>query len=138
MTPCLYITGLVFILHFWNEDEKLKREPELKSRKVKMKWKSRTGERKVEERERPFDVVCERMMSIHPTMKIYNILGQELLTLEAENEEMSSFTFIRDSKGCFGNDIANRIYLYHLNPCAFIPTKRMICLSDFCYFYEKY
>ncbi|MFQ6091287.1 MAG: FlgD immunoglobulin-like domain containing protein [bacterium] len=65
---------------------------------------------------------------IHATLKIYNVLGQEVRTLVDEVKEPGYHTATWDGRDCFGNDVASGIYFYRLTAGGFTAAERMVLL----------
>ena len=77
------------------------------------------GERRAEDGERePF----------HTTLKIYNILGQEVRMLVDELKEAGRYSTTWDGKDMLGNDVASGIYFCRLQSGRCIETKRIMLL----------
>ncbi|MFQ6094078.1 MAG: choice-of-anchor D domain-containing protein, partial [bacterium] len=66
---------------------------------------------------------------VHTTLKIYNILGQEIRTLVDEPKEPGYYTVTWDGKDSFGNDVTSGIYFYRLTAGSYNDTKRMVLLK---------
>ena len=68
---------------------------------------------------------------IHTTLKIFNILGQEVRTLVDEPQEAGYYTVTWDGKDSFGNDVASGVYFYRLivDSGQWSKTKRMLLLK---------
>ena len=62
------------------------------------------------------------------TIKIYNILGQEVRTLVDKEQNMGEYKVIWDGKNNSGNPVSSGIYIYQLRTKDFINSKRMILL----------
>lgn len=63
------------------------------------------------------------------TLKIYNMMGQVVRTLIAEEKKAGYFTIAWDGKDRWGNVVANGIYLYQLKAGQFERTLKMIMLK---------
>ena len=72
--------------------------------------------------------IAERGDAIRTTLKIYNVLGQEIRTLVDEVKEPGFYSVRWDGRDQFGNDVASGIYFYQLNAAAFTSTKRMVLM----------
>jgi hypothetical protein len=59
----------------------------------------------------------------HVTLKVYNVLGQEVATLVNEVKEPGSYEVMFDAKG-----LASGVYLYRLTAGSLTQTKRMVLL----------
>ena len=62
------------------------------------------------------------------TIKIYNILGQEVRTLVDKEQTMGEYKVIWDGKNNSGIPLSSGIYIYQLRTKDFINSKRMILL----------
>ena len=62
------------------------------------------------------------------TIKIYNILGQEVRTLVDKEQTMGKYKVIWDGKNNSGNAVSSGMYIYQLRTKDFINSKRMILL----------
>jgi len=62
------------------------------------------------------------------TIKIFNILGQEVRTLVDKEQTMGEYKVIWDGKNNSGNPVGSGIYIYQLRTKDFISSKRMILL----------
>ena len=65
----------------------------------------------------------------HTTLKIYNILGQEVRTLVDEFQEPGSYSINWDGRDEFGNEVSGGIYFYRLESGEYTNTKRMLLLK---------
>ncbi|MFQ6092533.1 MAG: FlgD immunoglobulin-like domain containing protein [bacterium] len=70
----------------------------------------------------------EPLMSVHTTLKIYNILGQEVRTLVNEPKEPGYYTVQWDGKDRYGDDVASGVYFYRLTAAEFGQTRKMVVL----------
>ncbi|MFQ6092148.1 MAG: FlgD immunoglobulin-like domain containing protein [bacterium] len=84
----------------------------------------------------PFNPVTSVQYSVisdqfppHVTLKIYNILGQEVRTLVDEVKEAGYYTVIWDGRDSWGRQVSGGIYFYMLKAGRFIDTKRMLLLK---------
>ena len=68
-------------------------------------------------------------MSIHTTLKIFNLLGQEVRTLVDEVKEPGHYTLIWDGRDGYGNNVASGVYFYRLTAENFTATKRMMLMK---------
>ena len=66
---------------------------------------------------------------VHTTLKVYNILGQEVRTLVDEVKEPGYYIVNWNGRNRFGNDVASGIYFYKLIAGDFTATKRMLLLK---------
>ena len=65
----------------------------------------------------------------HVTLKVYNLLGQEVRTLVDEIPEAGYYTVTWDGKDSAGNDVSSGIYFYRLQAVDFAQTRRMMLLK---------
>ena len=65
----------------------------------------------------------------HTTLKIYNVLGQEMRTLVNEPKEPGYYTVTWDGKDESGDEVSSGIYFYRLFTGQFQQTKRMVLLK---------
>lgn len=70
-----------------------------------------------------------RLMPVHTTLKIYNILGQEVRTLVDEAKEAGYYTVTWDGKDAYGNNVASGVYFYRLTAGNFTATRRMVLMK---------
>jgi hypothetical protein len=67
------------------------------------------------------------------TLKVYNLLGQEIRTLVNEFQSSGTHTILWDGKGRSGQSLASGIYFYKLiverNDFRFSETKKMVLLK---------
>ncbi|MFQ6092452.1 MAG: FlgD immunoglobulin-like domain containing protein, partial [bacterium] len=64
----------------------------------------------------------------HITLKIYNILGQEVRTLVDETTEAGYYTVTWDGRDDRGLDVTSGVYFYHLKAGQFSQIKKMLLL----------
>ena len=67
--------------------------------------------------------------ALRTTLKIYNILGQEVRTLVDELKELGYYTVSWDGMDRHGNEVASGVYFYRLKAGNFIHIKRMVLLK---------
>lgn len=67
--------------------------------------------------------------STHVTLKIYNLLGQEIRTLVDEVREVGSYAIRWDGKNDSGQVVASGIYLYQIQAGDFVQVKKMAFLK---------
>jgi len=76
----------------------------------------------------PFNPTTQILYSIptsgHVTLKVYNLIGEEILTLVDERQSAGSYAAIID-----GKNLASGIYLYQLNMNGMRATKRFTLLK---------
>lgn len=65
----------------------------------------------------------------HSTLKIYNILGQEVRTLVDEFQEPGNYTVTWDGKDENGVDVASGFYFYRILVGDFTATKSMVLMK---------
>lgn len=63
------------------------------------------------------------------TLKIYNILGQEVKTLLEKHQPAGTYTVTWDGKDSKGNDVASGIYFYQIKAGEFSAKKKMAYLK---------
>ncbi len=63
------------------------------------------------------------------SLKIYNILGQEVRTLVDKRQRPGSYAVVWDGMGNLGNFLPSGIYFYWIKAGDFTETKRMILLK---------
>ena len=66
---------------------------------------------------------------VHTTLKIYNILGEEVKTLIDEWQTRGNYRVIWDGKDKFGKEVASGIYLYQLKVGDQRKTKKLLLLK---------
>jgi len=64
------------------------------------------------------------------TLRIYNLLGEEVITLHQGNLEAGSYQFLWNGKNQYGQNVASGVYLYRLEVHAatgerFVATRKM-------------
>ncbi|MFQ6092316.1 MAG: FlgD immunoglobulin-like domain containing protein [bacterium] len=65
----------------------------------------------------------------HASLKIYNILGQEVRTLVDEVKDPGFYEVTWDGKDAFGNNVASGVYFYRLTAADFSQAKRMVLMK---------
>ena len=63
------------------------------------------------------------------SLKIFNILGQEVRTLVDEIQEPGYYSVTWDGKDSFGNDVTSGMYFYRLAAGGYSEMKRMVLLK---------
>ncbi len=63
------------------------------------------------------------------TIKIYNMLGQEVRTLLNEQKNNGNYSVIWNGKDSRGNQLASGTYIYRINAGDFSSTKKMVYLK---------
>ena len=66
---------------------------------------------------------------IQTTLKIFNVLGQEVRTLVDEIQEPGLYTATWDGRDTAGREVGSGIYFYRLTVEDFTSTKRMLLLK---------
>jgi flagellar hook assembly protein FlgD len=62
------------------------------------------------------------------TIKIYDILGREVITLLNGRREAGYHNVIWNGKNKFGRDVASGVYFYKIVAGKFIQTRKMLLL----------
>ena len=75
-----------------------------------------------------YSVVSEQSLP-HVTLKIYNLLGQEIQTLVDEVKEAGYHTVIWDGRDNVGQEVPSGIYFYRLNTGVYMSTKSMLLIQ---------
>ncbi|MFQ6092381.1 MAG: T9SS type A sorting domain-containing protein [bacterium] len=65
----------------------------------------------------------------HTTLKIFNVLGQELRTLIDEMQGAGFYSVNWDGRDNFGNIVPNGLYFYQLRSGNFVQTKKCLLLK---------
>ncbi len=65
---------------------------------------------------------------VHTTLKIYNILGQEVRTLVEEGKDPGYYTVLWDGRNQEGKELPSGVYLYRLKAGRFSQTRKMVLL----------
>lgn len=63
------------------------------------------------------------------TIKVHNLLGQEVKTLVAEEKGAGIYTLQWNGKDNAGNDVPSGMYLYTMRAGNFVQTKRMMLMK---------
>ncbi|MFQ6093580.1 MAG: FlgD immunoglobulin-like domain containing protein, partial [bacterium] len=74
-----------------------------------------------------YSVVSDQSLP-HVTLKIYNILGQEVRTLVDEPKEAGYYSATWDGKDDRGENVSSGIYFYSLHAGDFGETKKMVLM----------
>jgi len=61
----------------------------------------------------------------HVTLKIYNLLGQQIKTLVDHDAPAGSHTIRWDGKDEHGHNLASGIYLYRLEAGSYVASKKL-------------
>jgi hypothetical protein len=67
--------------------------------------------------------------SIHTTLTIYNILGEEVRTLVDENKREGQYQVIWDGKNDKGKEVSSGVYFYILKCGAFHQVKKLVLIK---------
>ncbi|UCE19535.1 MAG: T9SS type A sorting domain-containing protein [Gemmatimonadota bacterium] len=67
--------------------------------------------------------------SLHTTLTIYNILGQEVRTLVNEVKEPGYYQVTWDARDDFGFEVSSGVYFYQIRTENFVETKRMLLMK---------
>jgi len=62
------------------------------------------------------------------SLKIYNILGEEVRTLVEKEQVSGYYSVVWDGKDSLGKDVSSGVYLYRLEAGEFTATRRMVLL----------
>lgn len=62
----------------------------------------------------------------HTTLKIFNLLGQEVRTLVDEVKDAGYYSVTWDGRDNLGNDVPSGVYFYRLTAGDFMKTRKMI------------
>ena len=65
----------------------------------------------------------------HVTLKVYNLLGQEVRTLVDDLKEPGYYTVTWDGRDGSGDAVSSGVYIYRLHTGQFQSTKRMVLLK---------
>ncbi|MDZ7261999.1 MAG: T9SS type A sorting domain-containing protein, partial [candidate division KSB1 bacterium] len=77
----------------------------------------------------PETEICYQLaQDTHVTLKIYNLLGQEVRTLVDKEELAGHYTVRWNGKDENGLNVASGVYLYHITMGNFMATRKMILL----------
>jgi flagellar hook assembly protein FlgD len=63
------------------------------------------------------------------TLKIYNLIGQQVRTLIDRQHEPGNFSIMWNARDDNGNVVPSGVYVYQLKSDGFIKTKKMILLQ---------
>jgi flagellar hook assembly protein FlgD len=63
------------------------------------------------------------------SLKIYNLLGQEVRTLVDEIQDPGYYTVTWDGRDGSGNEVASGLYFYRLEVGDFTAVKRMVLMK---------
>ena len=62
------------------------------------------------------------------TLRIFNLLGQDVKTLSSKIMNPGRYTFEWDGKDLLSNDVASGVYFYELRGESFISRKKMLLI----------
>ena len=62
------------------------------------------------------------------TLRIFNLLGQDVKTLISKIMNPGRYTFEWDGKDLMSNDVASGVYFYELRGESFISRKKMLLI----------
>jgi hypothetical protein len=65
---------------------------------------------------------------VHVTLKIYNILGQEVKTLIDHEQQPENYQTMWDGTNNFDIRVSSGVYIYQIRAGSFIQTKKMVLL----------
>jgi len=63
------------------------------------------------------------------TLRVYNILGQEVVTLVNQHQEAGRYSVIWDTRDHLGREVSTGIYLYSLTASSFHATRKMVVIK---------
>ncbi|MFQ6091411.1 MAG: dockerin type I domain-containing protein [bacterium] len=67
-------------------------------------------------------------MLIHTTLKIYNILGQEVRTLVDEFKDAGYYTVIWEGRDSDGREVGSGVYIHRIHTGCFVDSKKMMLI----------
>lgn len=68
-------------------------------------------------------------MQVHATLKIYNILGQQVRTLVDEDKSPGIYKVVWDGRDGSGDRVSSGVYLYRLTMGEYSETKKMVLMK---------
>lgn len=74
-------------------------------------------------------IAYELANSAHVTLKVYNLLGQEVRSLFEGRREAGAYTSVWDGRDEAGRAMASGIYFYRLNTSGFVRTRKMVLVK---------
>jgi len=76
-------------------------------------------------------VVSDQTIGHSPlvTLKIYNLLGQEVATLVDQVQEVGYYTVTWDSRNSQGVEMPSGVYFYRLIAGGFTETRQMVLMK---------
>jgi flagellar hook assembly protein FlgD len=63
------------------------------------------------------------------TLRVYNLLGQEVITLVRGVQQSGQHSVIWDGRGSSGQSVASGVYLYRLEAGGSVVTNKMILMK---------
>jgi hypothetical protein len=63
------------------------------------------------------------------SIKIYNMLGQEVRTLVNDQSNQGTYNVVWNGKDNYGNQVASGTYIYRISAGDFVSTKKMVLLK---------
>jgi hypothetical protein len=63
------------------------------------------------------------------SIKIYNMLGQEVRTLVNDQRNQGTYNVVWNGKDNYGNQVASGTYIYRISAGDFVSTKKMVLLK---------
>ncbi|UCE18258.1 MAG: T9SS type A sorting domain-containing protein, partial [Gemmatimonadota bacterium] len=73
--------------------------------------------------------IAESRSPIHTSLKIFNLLGQEVRTLVDDVREPGYYTVTWDGRDSFGHEVASGVYFYQLQTGDFTAAKKMVLMK---------
>jgi S-formylglutathione hydrolase FrmB len=70
--------------------------------------------------------IADSRSPVHTTLTIFNILGQEIITLVNEMREPGYYSVTWDGRNSYGRDVATGVYFYRLTAGEYSAMKRMM------------
>jgi hypothetical protein len=64
----------------------------------------------------------------HVTLRIFNVMGQEVHVLMDSNQSAGNYSVVWDGKDSFGKEVAGGIYFYRMMTKDFVQTKKLLLL----------
>jgi len=65
---------------------------------------------------------------VHTTLKIYNILGEEVITLVDQEQRVGRYQVVWDGRNNQGKEVTSGVYLYRLKAGEFTAARKMVLL----------
>jgi len=63
------------------------------------------------------------------SLKIYNILGQEVRTFVKGSQNAGRYEIVWDGKNNFGKQVSSGIYIYRIQAGDFVQSRKMMFLK---------